>query len=212
MRRGRILDRDRERNHVRPKGESERAEGGDEDDGDEAKRRLVAAPLEARSQEDRRYDSDGGENEEIRPLEPSVHDRKMLDERKAEHRDQKQEQRERQRWDEPIGKLANVAVALANEPACSEQRVADAQADAAEHREGAQPTEVASDIVAIGDRKTLDQAADCQTLHEGGDERSPGEARIPQPPPALRPMPEFEGDPAQDQPSEHEQERQVEGG
>src|SRR5580704_10286039 len=94
MRRGCVLDRDRERNHVRPKRESERAEGGGKDDGDNAKRRLVAAPLEARSQEDRGYDSDGGENEEIRSLEPSVHDRKMLDERKAEHRDQKQEQRE----------------------------------------------------------------------------------------------------------------------
>jgi hypothetical protein len=32
-----------------PKRESERAEGGGEDDGDDAKRRLVAAPLEARS-------------------------------------------------------------------------------------------------------------------------------------------------------------------
>ena len=39
----------------------------------------------------------------------------MVDERKAEHRDQKQEQRERQGWDDPIGKLADVAVALANE-------------------------------------------------------------------------------------------------
>lgn len=136
MRRRRVLDRDREWNHVGPKRESERAEGGGEDDGDEAKRRLVAAPLEARSQEDRRYDSDSGKNEEIRPLEPSVHDREMLDERKAEHRDQKQEQRERQGWDKPIGKIADVAVALPDEPACSEQRIADAQAGAAERREG----------------------------------------------------------------------------
>src|ERR1700684_2068223 len=63
----------------------------------------------------------------------------MLNERKAEHRDQKQEQRERQGRDEPIGKIADVVLALANEPACSEQRVADAQATAAKHREGAHP-------------------------------------------------------------------------
>jgi hypothetical protein len=62
---------------------------------------LEAASLEARRQKDRRYDSDGGENEEIGPLEPSVHDPKMLNERKAERRDQKQHQRERQSRNEP---------------------------------------------------------------------------------------------------------------
>jgi hypothetical protein len=64
MRCGGILDRDREWNHVRPERESERGEGGDEDDSDDAKRRSVATPLQARCQEYRGYDSDSGENEE----------------------------------------------------------------------------------------------------------------------------------------------------
>jgi hypothetical protein len=132
MRRGRLLDRDREGNHVGPEGESERTEGGGEDDGDDTKRRLVAASLEARGQKDRRYDSYRGENEEIGPLEPSVHDAKMLDERKAEHRDQKEQQRERQSRNEPIGGVADVAVAFANDPASAEQCIADAEAEATE--------------------------------------------------------------------------------
>ena len=54
MRRGRLVDRDREGDHVGPEGKSERAEGGGEDDGDDAERRLIATPLETRGQKERR--------------------------------------------------------------------------------------------------------------------------------------------------------------
>ena len=64
----------------------------------------------------------------------------------------------------------------------------------------------------VGDRQAFDQGADCQALHEGGDKRAAGKARVPKPPPPLRPVPEFEGDAAQDQPCEHEEKRQIEGG
>jgi len=62
-----------------------------------------------------------GESEQVGSLEPSVHDAQMLDERKPEHSDQKQQQRARQDRNEPIGGIAAVAMAFANEPARSEQ-------------------------------------------------------------------------------------------
>ena len=212
MRRRGLVDRDREGNHVGPEGDRERAERRQKDDGDHPERRAVAPAAKARGQHARRKGSDRGKDQEIGPLEPPLHHAEILGKRNDKHGDQEDEQRDRQTRNEPVGELADLAVAFADEPARAEQRIADAKADAAEQREGAQPAEVAADIAAIGDRQPLDQSADGQPLHEGGDERTAGETRVPEPPPALRPMPELESDPAQDQPAEHEEQRQIEGG
>jgi hypothetical protein len=60
----------------------------------------------------------------------------------------------------PIGGLAKLAFAFSHQPAGAKQRVAEAEADAADRRERTEPAEFAADIAAVGDRKPLDQCTD----------------------------------------------------
>src|SRR5271168_3421257 len=120
MRRGRFLDRDREGNHVGPEGESERAESGEEEDGDEAVGRSIASPLNAFGQKNRRHDADCWEDQEIWPLDPTVHDSKIFNKGKPEYDEQEQEQRERQNRNESERGSADGAVAFADEPGGAE--------------------------------------------------------------------------------------------
>ncbi len=87
---------------------------------------------------------------------------KILGKREGEYNEQENEQTDRQVRDLAICRVADVALAFADEPAGAEQRVTEAQADAAEHGERAEPAEVAAGILAVGDRQALDQRADRQ--------------------------------------------------
>ena len=130
----------------------------------------------------------------------------------GEDHDEEGEQAHRQNRNLAVRGLADLGLAFADEPAGAKQRVADTQADAAKQGERTEPAEVAANIAAVDDRQSLDQGADGHALHEGGDERSAGKAGVPDPPHPLRLVAELEGDAAQDQPRQHEQQRQIERG
>ena len=203
-----LVDRDRERDHVGPERDRERAERRRENEADHEEGRPVPPPADADGQHDRGGDADRREDEQIRPLEPSSHNRKVLAERIGEHDDEEDEQPERQIGDEAISRLSNLALALPDEPAGAEQRVAETQTDAAQQREGTEPAEFAPGIAAIDHRQALDERSDHQALDERGEQRSADEARVPDPTRALRLVAEFECDSAQDQAGQHDQQRE----
>ena len=69
-----VLDGDRERDHVRPEGDCERAECRGENEYDHIVRHPVAALTNASSKYDRRNNPNRREDEQIRPFEPSAYD------------------------------------------------------------------------------------------------------------------------------------------
>ena len=90
----------------------------------------------------------------------------MFAERITEHGDQEDEQSERQTRDLAICGVADITLALPDEPAGAEQRIAEAETDSAEYGKGTEPPEIATGILTVYDRQALDKRTDCQTLNE----------------------------------------------
>src|SRR5271170_527290 len=205
-----LVDRDRERNHVRPERDRERGERSSEDSGHHIDWRSVTAAPNVCREHDRRQDADRGKDQQIRPLEPSAHYGKILDEREGEDDNQEDEQSKRQKRYLAIGCVANVRLAFPDEPAGAEKRIAEAETEAAQHREGAEPAEHAADVPPIVEGKSLDERSDRHALDEGGEKRSAGKTGIPNPPQPLGLVAEFESDTSQDQAREHHEQREIE--
>src|SRR5262245_8928211 len=100
----------------------------------------------------------------------------MLAKRIGKDDEQKYEQAGGKIGDQAIGAVSHFGFAFPDEPAGTEKRIAEAEADAAQDRKRAEPTEFATSVVAIGDGKTLDDGPDRQALNESGQQGSPSEA------------------------------------
>src|SRR5207247_788532 len=111
-----------------------------------------------------------------------------------------------------IGGMPHVALAFLHEPAGAEQRIAEAEAGAAQQREGAEPAELAADVAPVADGEPHYERPHGDALDERRGKRPAGEARVPDPPKALGLVAELESDAAQDEASQHDQQRKVEGG
>ena len=77
----------------------------------------------------------------------------------------------------PVRPRTQRAVGLEEEPAGTQKRIAEHEADAAQHRQRGQPFEGAARILAVGDRNAADHSPDGGTLHEVATpdrERTPG--------------------------------------
>src|SRR5258707_834072 len=129
-----------------------------------------------------------------------MHDLQMLDQRIEEDDEQKAEQADRQARNLPVSEIANLTLAFLDKPARAQQRVAEAEPDAAENGEGAEPGEIAAAVLAMGNRDALPQCAARHPLNEGGARGAAGEAQTPDPAQPFRLGSELEGDAAKDQP------------
>src|SRR5499427_5550391 len=155
VRRRGFLDRDRERDHVGPERDRQRAKRRRKDEGDHVVRNTIAAAPNAFGRYERRDHADRGENKQIRPLEPSVHDLKVFRQGVGEDDDQESEQSNCQIGDQAIGFLPHIAFAFSDEPTRAEEGVTETQTDTAQNCEEAEPTELATGIMAVRDRKPL---------------------------------------------------------
>src|SRR5258708_6296047 len=106
---------------------------------------------------------------------------------------------------------ATIGLDFVTKHAGTQKGKAEAEADAAKYRKRAEPAEFAADVMAIGDRKALDEGPDRHALDEGGEERSAGKAGIPDPPHPLCLVAELERYAAQDQARQHNKARNIEG-
>src|ERR1700677_3130958 len=160
VRRHRLVDRDGEWDHIRPERDRERGERRDENSCHHIEWRFVTATPDAYRQHDRGHDADGGEDQQIGTLEPSTHYWEIFDKRKGEDDEQEDEQSNGEIGYLAISGIADVRLAFSDEPAGAEKRIAEAEANAAQHREGAEPAEHAADVSAIGEGKALDERSD----------------------------------------------------
>src|SRR5260370_11651059 len=108
-----------------------------------------------------------------------------------------------------IRSLADIGFTFLDEPASAEQGITKTKADATDDRKRAEPAEFAASVLAVGNRQPRYQDADSHALNERGDERASGKPGVPDPPHALRLVTVFERHPAQNQPRQHDQERQI---
>src|SRR5208282_2501036 len=204
-----VLDRDRERDHVRPERYRQGAERRRENERDHVEGHSIPASPNARGRHECRDDTDRREDKQIRPLKPSMDDPKIFGQGVYKDDNQEGEQSSRQVRDQTIGLLADIALAFPDEPTSTEQGIAETQADTAQHRKSTEPAEYASRVLAVGDRKPLDEGTYGHALHEGSDERPSGKTGVPDPPHPLRLVAIFERHAAQDQARQHQQQRQI---
>src|SRR6516165_6123806 len=120
-----FLDRDRERDHVGPERNRESAERRRENQRDHVVWHPVPAAADALGRHECGDDTDRWEEEQVRPLEPSVHDLKIFGQGVYEDNNQEGEQSNRQIWDQTIGLLSHVALTFPDQPASTEQRIAE---------------------------------------------------------------------------------------
>ena len=153
MRGGGFCHGDGERDHVGPERDRERPECRYENESDHDERRSVLTMANACGERNRGKRADDGENEQIRPLKPSPHDHKIFDQGIGENDGQEDEQPERQIGDEAISCVADLTFAFPDQPAGAEERVADAQSNAAKHRKGTEPAEFATNVATAGERQ-----------------------------------------------------------
>src|SRR6516162_88650 len=125
MRGGGFLDRHREWDHVRPERYCQGAERRSENQRDHVIWDTVAAATNALRRHERRDDTDRRKEKQIRPLEPSVHDLKIFGQGVYEDNNQEGEQSNRQIGDQTIGLLSHVALTFPDQPASTEQRIAE---------------------------------------------------------------------------------------
>src|SRR5262249_20921758 len=122
---GGFLDRDRERDHVRPERNGQGAERSRENQRHHVKRHTIPAAPNALGRHERRDDTDRREHEQGWPLEPSVHDLKIFGQGVYEYNNQEGEQSNRQIGDPTIGFFADIAFAFPDQPASTEQGIAE---------------------------------------------------------------------------------------
>src|SRR5260370_20000706 len=147
-----VRDGDGERDHVRPERDRERPECRYENESHHDEGHTVLTMADACGEHNYGKRAEDGENEQVWPLEPSLHDRQIFRQGVGKHDNQKHEQCKRQIGDEAIGFVADLAFTFSDEPAGAEERVADTQSDAAEHRKGAEPTEFAANVATVAKR------------------------------------------------------------
>src|SRR6516165_2860666 len=116
---------------------------------------------------------------------------------------QKGEQSNRQIVQPVVRCFSHFAFALFYEPAGTEQRISNTQADTAQYCKGTEPAKCTADISTIGDREPLNQGAYGHALDEGGDQGSAGETGVPNPPQPLRLVAKLERHSTEDEPSQH---------
>ena len=124
-------------------------------DDDHREWHLVLSSKNARGHCERRNGADRGEDEEVRPLQPPIHDPKVVNQRVDEHDDEEGKEPGREIGNQAVGRVPQAALALLDEPAGAEQRVADTQADAAKHSKRTEPAPHAANILAIRNRQAL---------------------------------------------------------
>src|SRR5271166_279803 len=122
---GSLLDRDRERDHVGPERDRQRANRGREDECHHVVRHCIPATPYAFGRHDRGDDADRRKDKQIRPLEPSVHDPKIFGQGVYEDDNKEGEQSSRQIRDQTIGFLADIALAFPDQPTSAEQGIAE---------------------------------------------------------------------------------------
>jgi hypothetical protein len=127
----------------------------------------------------------------------------------AEDDDEKDEQCNCEKRNQPIRFLADIAFTFPHQPASTEQGISETQADTAQHRKGTEPAEIAAGVLAVGNRKLLHEGAYNHALDESSDKGTSGKAGIPDPAQPFRLVTVFERDAAQDQPRQPQQDRQI---
>src|SRR5208282_1906714 len=111
----------------------ERAERRGEDEGNHIERRFIVALVDTDGEHDRGHGTDYWEEEQIRPVEPPVHDPEIFGERISEHGDEKNHERNRQIGNETVGPFPHIGLAFPDEPAGAEKGVTETEANAANH-------------------------------------------------------------------------------
>src|ERR1700730_2806590 len=212
MRRGSLVDRDRERDHVGPERDRQGAKRRQEDQCGRVERPSVPAAADAGGQHERGQRTDRRKNEQIRPVDPSVHQRKIFDQGVYEDDGQEHEHAGREIGYLSPRRVPDISVTLVDQPAGAEQRIAETQADTTEHGKRTEPAEIAADILAIRDRQPLDEGADGHSLDERRRNGSTNEAPIPEPARPLRLVAKLKCHSAQDQPSQHDKKGQIKRG
>src|SRR6266481_1832284 len=209
--RGRLVDGDDERDHVRPERQCESAKCRHEDHCDHVERPTIVLTEDAEREHDCGDPANRREGEEIRPIDPTMQDWEMLGQRVNEDDDEKYQYANRENADLAVRPVANFGVAFVDQPAGAEKCVAKAQADAAEGRKRRKPAEITPGILTVGDLQPLDQGSDRCPLHEARDQGSAGKAQIPDPPHSLRLVAKLESYAAKNKARQNEKERKIEG-
>src|SRR5262249_56128881 len=107
--------------------------------------------------------------------------------------------------------MGDLSFRLKYEPGGAEQRVARPQSQAAPRREGGGPIEGAAGERAVLHFDALDQAAEYQSLAEGGKRRAGGKRERPMRLAADAEPAELECDAAKDQRQQHDEDGRIEG-
>src|SRR6201987_6058763 len=131
-RRGRI-DRDLKRNHVGPERECERAEGRNEHQRNHVEWPIVVVVKDAARKHDGGDNADRREDEQIRPVDPSMHDRKVVAERVDKDNDQESQYSGCKYRKLATRHLTDLRSALPDQPAGAEKCVAKAKSGAAQY-------------------------------------------------------------------------------
>ena len=108
------------------------------------------------------------------------------------------------------GPLFQRLVAFHDEPRRREQHVAGEKRHRGDDGEGREPVEGAPGEAVVGDGEALHEGPHDGPLHQSGEDRAAGKGRVPQEAVALGFEAELEGDPAQDEPDQHEDDGDVE--
>src|SRR5258706_1498877 len=106
--------------------------------------RSVLTTANACSEHDRGKRADDGENEQIRPLQPSLHDSKIFGQGIGEHGNQEDEQPKRKMGDEAERFRTDLPFTIPDEPPGADKCRADTQTEASENRKVVEPAQFAA--------------------------------------------------------------------
>src|ERR1700731_804132 len=186
LRRGRLVDRNYERDHVGPKGQRQSGKCRREDHRDHVERPTVVVAEDAECKHDCCDHTNRGKYEEIRSIDPTMQNWEMLSECVNKNEDEEHQYGNRENADLTARPVADLGVALLHQPTGTKKCVAQAQADATEDRKWRETAEVTTGILTVGDLQPLDQNSDGCPLHKACDQGSGSKAQIPDPPHSLR--------------------------
>src|ERR1700756_2506607 len=127
------IDRDGEGNHIRPERERECAEGCNEHQRNHLEGPIVVVMKDAARKNYGGYGTDRREDKQIRPVNPSMHDRKVVGEGVDEDNDQERQDCNCKDRNLATRDITDLRVAFSDQPAGTEKRVAKAKAGAAQY-------------------------------------------------------------------------------
>src|SRR5437868_4116446 len=122
-RRRRFVDRDDERDQVGPEGQRESAECGHEDQCDHVERPMVVVAKDTEPEHDCGDCANRREYEQIRPIDPTMQDWKVLGERVNEDNHEERRYADRKYADLAVRDVTDLGVAFLHKPAGAEKRI-----------------------------------------------------------------------------------------